>query len=278
MYMTCCLHSVPIPVSPDVFTQTWSCCIMFHTFQAVWPFRITFSPPPQISSWLIAIIFDLLFFGSFYLMASQDLISHSAKTPMLSLLRNLIVHAHLIDLNMAGTRRYLHFADRCTLQWTTPRPFWHPAGIPPPPPTTTSFSSRPTLDSTHTNFPTYTADVLSTTIQPRQSTPQRHLLPQDRRDLCHPQEEVLQSTKATPVDLLKSHRLTNGNPTLTSMTPTRSTGWISRPGFAKAGFLATKTLRYGSFASPTLEVFVPRLAQYMLRPCCIRTRNFRPSI
>ena len=35
------------------FTQTWSCHIMFHTFQAVWPFRITFSPLPQFSSGLL---------------------------------------------------------------------------------------------------------------------------------------------------------------------------------------------------------------------------------
>ena len=53
------------------------------------------------------------------------------------------------------------------------------------------------------------------------------LLHRDRRDLCHPRGEALPSMKATPVGPLKSHRWTNGNLTSTSMTPTRSMGWIS---------------------------------------------------
>ena len=52
------------------------------------------------------------------------------------------------------------------------------------------------------------------------------LLHRDHRDLCHPRGEALPSMKATPVGPLKSHRWTNGNLTSTSMTPTRSMGWI----------------------------------------------------
>ena len=68
-------------------------------------------------------------------------------------------------------------------------------------------------------------------------------LPRDRRDLRHHLEEAPPSMKATPVAPLKSRQLNNGNLTSTSMTPTRSTGWISLPGSAKADSPATKTLK-----------------------------------
>ena len=65
----------------------------------------------------------------------------------------------------------------------------------------------------------------------------------DRRDLCHLQAEALLSMRDTLVGQLKSHRLTNGNLTSTSTTPTRLMGWISPPESAKADFPVTKTLK-----------------------------------
>ena len=165
------------------------------------------------------------------------------KTRMWSLLHNLTARAHLIDLNMDGTRRYLRFEDRCTLQW----------------PPLVLFGILLAYLLHHRRL--HRSHLAQHGLNPRHlshlhrrhflnnlsTTPISHLndilLPRDRRDLCHPLEEALPSMKATPVDLLKSHRLTNGNLTLTSMTPTRSMGWISLPGFAKADSPATKTLK-----------------------------------
>ena len=239
--MTCCLHTVHIPVSPDVSHKPGHVASCFTHFRPYGPFV---SPSHHHRRFQLAYCdyFDLLFFGSFYLMASQDLISQFSQDtnviPASQPDRSRTPHRpqHGWHQTVPTFRGPMHFA------MTTPRPFWHPAGIPPPP-TTTSFSSRPTWTQPTPTFPPTPPTFSQQPFNHANLTPQRHPLTPDRRDLCHPQEEVLQSTKATPVDLLKSHRLTNGNPTLTSMTPTRSTGWISRPGFAKAGFLATKTLK-----------------------------------
>ena len=158
---------------------------------------------------------------------------------MPSLLHSLIVRAHLIDLNMAGIKQYLCFVVRCILQWRTPRPIWNPAGITSSPPTSYIVLSTPNMDSAHTTFPTHTAYVLPTTSQQRQfctsTTPshteiaETYVIPGGK--LCHQWRLHL-----------KSHLWTNGNLTSTSMTPTRSMGWIPFQN-PQSDFLATKTLK-----------------------------------
>ena len=240
-YMNCGLHTVLVSFSPDV-SHSLTKYIMSHTFPTVRYLRITFSPPPQI----------LVSWSRSFRPTVQWLLSTSwrpkiwslslAKTWPPSLLHSRIVRAHLIDLNMAGIKQYLCSGDPCILQC---RPLvlfgillayllhhrrlhrFHRAqhGL-----------SLHHLSHLHLRSP----NNLST-------TPILHLndtlLHRDRRDLCHPRGEALPSMKATPVGPLKSHRWTNGNLTSTSMTPTRSMGWISPPGSAKADFPATKTLK-----------------------------------
>ena len=225
------------------FTQTWVCHIMFHTFLAVWPFRITFSPLPQILFGLLRLFRPIILWilSTSWLPRTWSL--SLAKIRMWSLLHNRTVRAHPIDLTTDGTRRYLLFADRCTLQW----PPLVLLGI-----LLAYLLHRRRLHCSHRAQHGFNPHHLFHLHRRRflnnlSTTPISHLndilLPRDRRDLCHPLEEALPSMKATPVDLLKSHRLNNGNLTSTSMTPTKSTGWISLPGSAKADSLATKTLK-----------------------------------
>ena len=118
-------------------------------------------------SWLIAIISTYYSVDPVYLMASQDLISQFSQDtnviPASQPDRSRTPHRpqHGWHQTVPTFRGPMHFA------MTTPRPFWHPAGIPPPPPTSYIVLITPNMDSTHTTFPTYPADVLSTTSQPR---------------------------------------------------------------------------------------------------------------
>ena len=69
------------------------------------------------------------------------------------------------------------------------------------------------------------------------------LLHRDRRDLCHPREQVPRSTKDIHADQLKPHQWRTGNLMLTSTTPTRSMVWTFLPEFDRAGSQATRTLK-----------------------------------
>ena len=72
---------------------------------------------------------------------------------------------------------------------TTPRPFWHPAGVPPPPPLTSSFSSRPTWTPTapHSTFPPTPPTFLQTPPDHTNLTPQRHnLTPRSPMSMASP--------------------------------------------------------------------------------------------
>ena len=102
----------------------------------------------------------------------------------------------------------------------------------------------PNMDSAHITFPTYTAYFLPTTSQQRQfctSTTPFHTEIAETYVISG--AEALLSMRDTLVGQLKFHRLTNGNLTSTSTTPTRSMGWISPPESAKADFPVTKTLK-----------------------------------
>ena len=166
-----------------------------------------------------------------------------AKTRVLFLLPNLIVRAHLEDLNMVGTRRYLCFVDLCIMQWRPLVPFGillayllhrrHLHRFPP-------VQHGPRLHRlSHLHRRRFHNNLLTTpTLHPNDI-----LLPRARRDLCHHLEEALPFMKATPAAPLKYRQWNNGNLMSTSMIPTRSMGWIFLPESAKADSQATKTLK-----------------------------------
>ena len=186
MYMTCCLHTVPIPVSPDVSHKPGHVASCFTHFRPYGPFV---SPSHHHRRFQLAYCdyFDLLFFGSFYLMASQDLISQFSQDtnviPASQPDRSRTPHRpqHGWHQTVPTFRGPMHFA------MTTPRPFWHPAGIPPPPPTTTSFSSRPTWTQPTPTFPPTPPTFSQQPFNHANLTPQRHpLTPRSPRPMSSP--------------------------------------------------------------------------------------------
>ena len=107
---------------------------------------------------------------------------------------------------------------------TTPRPFWHPAGVPPPPPVTSSFSSRPTWIPTapHSSFPPIHLQLFHKHLRITQFL---HLnattLRRDRRCLWHHLLALLRFERATLAVQLIFHQWTSGNRTSIFTTPTR---------------------------------------------------------
>ena len=183
--MTCCLHSVPIPVSPDVSHKPGHVASCFTHFRPYGPFV---SPSHHHRRFQLAYCdySDLLFFGSFYLMASQDLISQFSQDtnviPASQPDRSRTPHRpqHGWHQTVPTFRGPMHFA------MTTPRPFWHPAGIPPPP-TTTSFSSRPTWTQPTPTFPPTPPTFSQQPFNHANLTPQRHpLTPRSPRPMSSP--------------------------------------------------------------------------------------------
>ena len=206
-------------------------------------FRYHLLTPTADFSWLIAIIATYYSVAFFDIMASQDLISQFSQDtnaiPASQPDRSRTPHRpqHGWHQTVPTFRGPMHFA------MTTPRPFWHPAGIPPPPPTSTLFSSRPTWTQPTPPFPPTPPTLSQQPLNHANLTPQRHpLTPRSPRPMSSPggSSAINEGYTCRPIE---SHRLTNGNLTLTSMTPTRSMGWISLPGSAKADFPATKTLK-----------------------------------
>ena len=187
--------------------------------------------------------FDLLSRDPFYIMASQDLISqYSAdmngippSQPDRS--RTPPRHQHGWHQAVPAFRGPMHYA------MTTHRPFWNPSGIPPPPPTLhRSQHAHHGLHlrhlfrlhrlRAHRHLPTMPILHLNAILSHR-----------DRRDLCHPREQVPRSTKDIHADQLKSHQWRTGNLMSTSTTPTRSMVWTFPPEFDKADSQATRTLK-----------------------------------
>ena len=125
--------------------------------------------PTADFSWLIAIIATYYSVAFFYIMASQDLISQFSQDtnaiPASQPDRSRTPHRpqHGWHQTVPTFRGPMHFA------MTTPSSLlascWHTSS-------TTDVHIvliTPNMDSAHTTFPTYTADALSTTSQPRQS-------------------------------------------------------------------------------------------------------------
>ena len=200
--------------------------------------------PTAVFSWLIALISTYHLVAPVCIMASQDLISQFS--PDLNAIppsqpdrsRAPPRPQHGWHQTVPMFRGPMHFA------MTTPRPFWNPAGI-------YRLHHRHLHRSQHAQHGLHPHHLshLHRLRSPNNlpTTPILHLNDtlshRDRRDLCHLRAEALLSMRDTLVGQLKSHRLTNGNLTSTSTTPTRSMGWISPPESAKADFPVTKTLK-----------------------------------
>ena len=138
-------------------------------------------------SWLIAIISTYYSVDPVYIMASQDLISQFSQDtnviPASQPDRSRTPHRpqHGWHQTVPTFRGPMHFA------MTTPRPFWHPAGIPPPPPTSTSFSSRPTWTQPTPPFPPTPPTFSQQPLNHANLTPQRHpLTPRSPRPMSSP--------------------------------------------------------------------------------------------
>ena len=178
-----------------------------------------------------------------YTMASQDLISQfsqdSSGVPAAQPDRSRTPRRPHQDLHqpVPTFRGPMHYA------MTTPRPFWHPAGVPPPPPLTSSFSSRPTWTPTasHSTFPPTPPTFLQTPPDHTNLTPQQHnLTPRSPRPMASPlgSSPIREATLVAP---LKFHRWNYGNRTSTFTTPTRRMVWIFLAKSVKVGSPATKT-------------------------------------
>ena len=168
---------------------------------------------------------------------------NSARIWMEFPLPSRIAHAHLLVINMDGTKQYLRSVARCTMPW---RPI-DPSGTHP------EYRLRHLrlLRSQHAHHGLHLRHL----FRPHRLRAHRHLpttptlhlnatlLHRDHRDLCHPREQVLLSTKDIHADQLKSHQWSTGNLMSTSTTPTRSMVWISPPESARADFQATRTLK-----------------------------------
>ena len=150
--MNCCLHIVSISVSPDVSHKLVHVISCFTHF---WPCGPFVSPSHHYRRFQLAYCDYSTSYSldPVYLMASQDLISQFSQDtnviPASQPERSHTPHRsqHGWHQTVPTFRGPMHFA------MTTPRPFWHPAGIPPPPPTSTSFSSRPTWTQPTPPFP-----------------------------------------------------------------------------------------------------------------------------
>ena len=159
------------------------------------------------------------------------------------LLPSRIALAHLLVINMDGTKQYLRSVARCTMQW-------RPIDL---------SGTRPEYRLRHLHLHrsqhAHHGLHLRHLFRPHRLRAHRHLptMPilhlnailshRDRRDLCHPREQVPRSTKDIHADQLKSHQWRTGNLMSTSTTPTRSMVWTSPPEFDRADFQATRTLK-----------------------------------
>ena len=176
-------------------------------------------------------------------MASQDLISQFSQDltaiPPSQPDRSRTPHRpqHGWHQTVPMFRGPMHFA------MSTPRPFWNPAGIPPPPPTSTSFSSRPTWTQPTPPFPPTPPTFSQQPFNNTNFTPQRHpLTPRSPRPMSSPggSSAINEGYTCRPIEIPP---VDQWKPDVDFMTPTRSMGWISPPGSAKADFPATKTLK-----------------------------------
>ena len=111
-----------------------------------------------------------------YTMASQDLISQFSQDP---------IDVPAAQPDRSRTPRRPHHAWHQTVPtfrgpmhyaMTTPRPFWHPAGVPPPPPLASSFSTRPTWTQATPSFPPTPPTFSQQPPDHANLTPQRHTL------------------------------------------------------------------------------------------------------
>ena len=200
---------------------------------------------------------------------------------MLSLRRNLIARAHLDDLTMHGIKRYRRFVALCIMQW---RPLIDPSSFLASSWRTSSTTNdlillnAPFVDPDDTAFSTHTTDLLTATSRPRK--------PDTSTTHTHPEiAETYVITGRKSSNSRRLHLSSHRNPTSGTMETWRRFSWLQQGewfGFPfqnspKPILQLQRHWRYGSFASPTLEVLVPRITQYMAPSYCLRQRNLRPS-
>ena len=160
---------------------------MFHTSLGMLPFRTAFSPLPHFSVGLLLLSLSEHPVATVYIMASQDLISQfsqdSIDVPAAQSDRSRTPRRphHAWHQTVPTFRGPMHYA------MTTPRPFWHPAGVPLPPPMTSSFSTRPTWTQTTPPFPPTPPTFSQQPPGHANLTPQRHTLtPRSPRPMSSP--------------------------------------------------------------------------------------------
>ena len=182
-----CLHVVSRYVSPYVSHKPGHVTSCFTHLWAHCPFVRHFSPLPQISVGLLLLSLVEHPVATVYIMASQDLISQfspdSNAIPATQPDRSRTPRRphHAWHQTVPTFRGPMHYA------MTTPRPFWHPAGVPPPPPMTSSFSTRPPWTQTTPPFPPTPPTFSQQPLDHANLTPQRHTLtPRSPRPMSSP--------------------------------------------------------------------------------------------
>ena len=228
-------------------TQTWPCHIMSHTSLGVLPFRTAFSPLPQISVGLLLLLLLSLVehpVTTVYIMASQDMISQfspdSNAIPATQPDRSRTPRRphHTWHQTVPTFRGPMHYA------MTTPRPFWHPAGVPPPPPMTSSFSTRPSWTQTTQPFPPTPPTFSQQPPDHANLTPQRHTLtPRSPRPMSSPggSPPIHEGYTCRPIEIPPVEQW---KPDVDFHDSNKVNGLDnSLPKFAKADSPATKTLK-----------------------------------
>ena len=157
-----------------------------------------------------------------YIMASQDLISQfsqdSNAVPAAQSDRSRTPRRphHAWHQTVPTFRGPMHYA------MTTPRPFWHPAGVPPPPPMTSSFSTaqrgprRHRLSHLH-HRPFHSNLLTTQTLHLNDHTS----TPRSPRPMSSPggSSPIHEGYTCRPIEI---RQWNNGNRTSIFMTPTRS--------------------------------------------------------
>ena len=139
--------------------------------------------------------------------------------------------------------------------------------------------NAPFVDPDDTDFSTHTTDVLTATFRPRQ--------PDTSTTHTHPEiAETYVITGRKSSNSRRLHLSSHRNPTSGTMETWCRFSWLQQGewfGFPfqnspKPILQLQRHWRNGSFASPTLEVLVPRITQYMAPSYCLRQRNLRTSL
>ena len=209
-----------------------------------------------------------------YTMASQDMISQFSQDP-------IDVPAAQPDRSRTPRRPHhawhqavLTFRGPMHYAMTTPRPFWHPAGVPPPPPLTSSFSTRPTWTQTTPSFPPTPPTFSQQPPDHANLTPQRHTLTlRSPRPMSSPvgSSPIHDGYTCRPIEIPPVEQW---KPDVDFHDSNEVNGLDFPSKIRQSRFSSYKDIEgMDPLQSPTLEVLVPRITQHMAPPYCLRQRN-----